>query len=170
MAMTARDVAVPSRIVEAAIEANQQRKEVMVARIRRMLNGTARGKKIGVLGLTFKGQTDDMRESPSIDILTRLHEEGASISAYDPSDPHDAKALLPGVEIRQSALDAAEGADLLVVLTDWMVFATYNLSEFPPLMRVPALLDLRNLFDGIAAQNAGFLRYENLGKASEWIV
>jgi UDPglucose 6-dehydrogenase len=169
MAMTARDVSIPVRIVEAAIEANDRRKETMIYRIRRMCDGKVSGKKIAVLGLTFKGQTDDMRESPSLDILTELCRQGASISAYDPSDPSEAKVLLPGVELCGSAVEAAQDADLLVVLTDWMIFKAYNLAEFSSIMRVPALLDLRNMYDGSAARHAGFARYENLGKASDWI-
>ena len=163
--MTARDVGVPSRIVESAIEANDRRKESMVERVRLLCNGDLQGKKIGVLGVTFKGQTDDMRESPSLDILPRLVGLGAKVVAFDPSDPREAPILLPDVTMVPSAVEAAAGADVLVVLTDWMSFKALDLTPIASAMNRPAMLDLRNLFDREKAAAAGFETYLSLGSA-----
>ncbi|MGA0533604.1 UDP-glucose dehydrogenase family protein [Hansschlegelia sp. KR7-227] len=167
--MTARDAGMPATIVQSAIEANVSRKKSMVERVRRMCGGSVAGKKIAVLGVTFKGQTDDMRESPSLDILPPLVLEGAVVEAYDPSNPHDAAALLPEVTMAESAIAAATDADLIVVLTEWMIFTTIDLAELASVMRTPALLDLRNLFDRGKAEAAGFTRYVSLGQTGESI-
>ena len=133
-----------------------------------LMNRNFAGKRIAIFGLTFKGQTDDMRDSPSLDIVPQIMGEGASVAAFDPAHPHDAKKLLPGIELCATAMDAVEGADLLVVLTDWMVFQTYDLGVFSPRMRTPALLDLRNLYSSKSVRDAGFARFENLGRVHDW--
>jgi len=163
LAATAEDAGVASRIVSAAIAANSARKAAMVERIRRAAGGTLAGRRIGVLGVTFKGQTDDMRESPSLDILPPLVAEGAELVAYDPGEPPEAPRLLPGVTLVASAAAAATDAELLVVLTDWQSFAALDLGALARAMRTPHMLDLRNLFDGQDVLAAGFARYEGLG-------
>ena len=161
--MTARDLGVPLRVVEAAMQSNADRKMEMAERIKRICGGDIAGKTIAVLGLTFKGQTDDMRESPSLDILPALIRSGAKVHAFDPSNPHDAASMLPDVKLFQTPEAAAEGADALVVLTDWMIFKSYDLTEIARVMRDPTMIDLRNLYEAEAAQAAGFKRYVGLG-------
>ncbi|MDB5526494.1 MAG: ugdH [Rhizobium sp.] len=163
MLMTARDSELPARIVQAAIDANEARKGSMTKRVRDIFAGDLRGKRIAVFGLTFKGQTDDMRESPSLDILSAICTEGALVTAYDPSFPREAGALLPEVKLSESATDAAQDAELLVVLTDWMIFKTFNLADYAKVMKTPRMLDLRNMYDAKSARSAGFSYYENLG-------
>jgi UDPglucose 6-dehydrogenase len=161
--MVAQDVSLPLKIVGAAMQANTDRKRDMAARIAKLCGGNIKGKKLAVLGLTFKGQTDDMRESPSLDILPLLVEAGAHVRAFDPSDPHGAADMLPGVELFSSAGAAAMGSDALIVLTDWMVFKSYDLSELAAVMNDPVLIDLRNLFDRQKSVDAGFKNYFDLG-------
>lgn len=161
----AREQGLPITTVEAATKANANRKAFMARRVSDACGGSVRGKTIGVLGLTFKGQTDDMRDSPSLDILPGLVDQGAKVVAFDPSRPVDAPRLLPAIVMVDSALKAAEGADVLVVMTDWGVFATYDLGELAGVMREPVLVDLRNLFDRTAVLKAGFRIYEGLGNA-----
>lgn len=164
---TARDLGMPARIVAAAIEANEKRKISMVARVRRACGGTLVDKQVGVLGLTFKGQTDDMRESPSLDILPALVAEGATVVAFDPSDSDETAKLLPEVVIVDSAIEAARNSDVLVVLTDWMIFKTYDLGELSAALRHAVMVDLRNLFDEDDVLAKGFQAYEGLGYAGK---
>jgi len=161
--MTAKNKNVPARIVEAAMEVNKRRKETMVDRVRAFCQDSVKGKRIAVLGVTFKGQTDDMRDSPSLDILPRLVAEGADVVAFDPSNPSEAAKLLPGVTMAASALEAAKGAEALVVLTDWMSFRSLDLKQLARSMARPEMLDLRNLFDGDKVLRDGFQRYAGLG-------
>lgn len=161
--MTARDIGMPARIVEAAIDANTTRKSSMVDRIRLACDGNLAGKRVAVLGLTFKGQTDDMRESPSLDILPALLAEGASVVAFDPSNPPEAAKLLPEVTMVNDAPDVVRDADVLVVLTDWMIFKTYDLGELSAALRRPVMVDLRNLFNEHEVLDKGFEAYLGLG-------
>lgn len=163
---SAADLAMPCQVVEAAVAANEARKRDMLARIRAACGGEVRGKRIGVLGLTFKGQTDDMRESISLSVLPALVAEGADVRAFDPAASRaEVARLLPGVAHLAEALAVAEQADLLVVLTDWMIFKTYRLTDFAARMQRAHLVDLRNLYDAADAVQSGFVRYEGLGAA-----
>jgi len=162
---TAHDLGVPVRIVEAAVTANAERKKAMAERIAAACDGAVKGKRIAVLGLTFKGQTDDMRDSPSLDIVPALIARGAEVVAYDPSSPKEAARLLPEVTLAESAADAARGADALVVLAEWKVFRSLDLGRLARLMRHRALVDLRNLFTAAEAKAAGFDRYTSIGRA-----
>lgn len=161
---TAADAGVKSLIVSSAVDANNHRKADMVARIVRAAGGDVNGKRIGVLGLTFKGQTDDMRESTSLVVLPALQARGAEVVAFDPSQPHEAANLLPGVKLAGSPKEAADGADVLVVLTDWMVFKTYDYAEIAAVMKSPVLVDLRNLISPAEAKKSGFSQYISLGR------
>lgn len=161
---TAVDTGVESLIVSAAVEANTRRKEDMAERVATAVGGDVKGKKIAVLGVTFKGQTDDMRESTSLVVLPALQARGAKIVAFDPSEPHEAGNLLPGVTMAATPREAAEGADVLVILTDWMVFKTYDFSEIASVMASPVLVDLRNLLNAAEAQRSGFAKYISLGR------
>lgn len=166
--MVAQDVNLPLKIVGAAMQANTDRKRDMAARIVKLCGGNISGKKLAVLGLTFKGQTDDMRESPSLDILPLLVEAGAHVRAYDPSNPHGVDEMLPGVELFPSPDAAAADSEALIVLTDWMVFKSYDLSELAAVMRNPVMIDLRNLFDRQKAMEAGFTNYFSLGSRNSF--
>lgn len=160
---TARDYEVDTLVVKGAIDANTNRKRAMVDRVVKACDGDVSGKRVGVLGLTFKGQTDDMRESPTLDILPQLVELGAKVVAFDPSNPEEAPKLLPQVELVQSHTEAANNADVLLVATDWGVFTSYKLSELAGAMKTPIMVDLRKMFDSKAVVEAGFKKYIGLG-------
>lgn len=161
---TAADAGVKSLVVSSAVDANNHRKSDMVARVVRALGGDVKGRKIAVLGLTFKGQTDDMRESTSLVVLPALQARGAEIIAFDPSHPHDAPRLLPGVKLAKTPVEAATGADLLVILTDWMVFKTYDFRQIATVMASPVMVDMRNLLNAAEAKKFGFQHYVSLGR------
>jgi UDPglucose 6-dehydrogenase len=161
---TAAEYVVPMRIVDAAIEANTQRKDALLKKIEGACGGSVAGKRVAVLGLTFKGQTDDVRESPSIDVIRALSARGAKIHAYDPSQPAAASRLLPNVCIAATPIGAIRGADALVVLTDWKEFIGCDLAELSAYMSDPVMIDLRNLFDEGAVRTNGFRHYVRVGR------
>jgi UDPglucose 6-dehydrogenase len=161
---TATDNGVPMRIVEAAIESNTRRKKSIVNRIEAACGGSLAGKKLAVFGLTFKGQTDDMRESPSLDVVPALLARGAEVQAFDPSMPADALRLLPNVLITETPISAARGADALIVLTDWSDFLKYDLADIAKVMTDPVMIDLRNMFDEGTVRQSGFRRYAGMGR------
>jgi len=161
---TAEEKGVRLRVVEACIAANIERKRAMTDRILAACDGDLAGKRLAVFGLTFKGQTDDMRESPSLDVLPTLLHLGAEVLAYDPSTPKGVAGMLPGVKLAASPQAAAAEADAIVFLTDWREFAEYDLAELADLMADPVLVDLRNLFQGDVALSSGFRRYVSLGR------
>ena len=152
------------RLVETTVQVNEARKAGMAGRIAAACGGSVAGKTVGVLGLTFKPETDDMRESASIPILHRLAEAGATIRAYDPVGMAAAKPLLPqDVVYCTDALEVAEGADVLVVLTEWNMFRALSPAELAKRMRNGVIVDLRNIFDPAAMRAAG-LTYESVGR------
>lgn len=161
---TAAQHVVPMRIVDAAIESNTQRKYAILKKIESACGGSVAGKRLAIFGLTFKGQTDDVRESPSIDLIRALTEQGARIRAYDPSSPAEATRLLPGLCMTTSAIDAVKSADALVVLTDWQQFIDCDLSELSAYMSDPVMLDLRNLYDEQTVCSKGFRHYMRIGR------
>jgi UDPglucose 6-dehydrogenase len=161
----AQDNSIAMSIVSSAVQSNSNRKSEMVQRIYKACNYELNGKTLGVLGLTFKGQTDDMRDSPAIDILNMLiSEHDCQVNAFDPSHPVDADSLVPKISIKETAELAAKDADLLIVLTDWAVFTSYDLKQLSAAMKRPVLLDLRNLFNAASAIEAGFEDYFCLGR------
>lgn len=160
----AADHVVPLRIVDAAIEANGQRKENILRKIEAACGGSVAGKRLAVFGLTFKGQTDDIRESPSIDLVDALHARGARIHAYDPAHPADAFRLLPGLVMTRCAIDAVRNADAMVMLTDWNDFLNLDLGELAAYMSDPVLVDMRNLFDEAMVLRCGFRHYARIGR------
>lgn len=162
---TASEHAVPLRIVSAAIESNALRKEQILRRIEKACGGSIKDKRIAVLGLTFKGQTDDVRESPSIDVIQLLVGAGAHIRAYDPARPHEASRLLPQVFMEGSAIDAVRSADAVVVMTEWKAFEALDLADLADHMADPVMLDMRNLFSERLAVDSGFRRYERVGRS-----
>ena len=161
---TAAEHVVPMRIVDAAIEANTQRRESILKKIEAACGGSVKGKRLAVFGLTFKGKTDDVRESPSIDVIQALLKRGAKIHAYDPSHPADACRLLPNLWMASTAVDAVKSADALVVLTDWQHFIDCDLGELAAYMSDPVMVDLRNLFEEDVVRSNGFRHYMRLGR------
>jgi UDPglucose 6-dehydrogenase len=136
----------------------------MAARVIATAGGSVRGRTVGILGLTFKPETDDMREAPAIPIVGRLAEDGAAIRAFDPAGMESARPLLPeSVVYCRDALDAARGADLLVVLTEWNEFRAIAPERLREAMRGNLIVDLRNLYEPAAMQAAGF-RYHSIGR------
>ncbi|HTZ70749.1 MAG TPA: UDP-glucose/GDP-mannose dehydrogenase family protein [Acetobacteraceae bacterium] len=164
MVRIAQDYGAPTRLVEAVVSVNDARKASMAARIVAAAGGDVRGKTIAVLGLTFKPETDDMRDAPSIPIVGRLVEDGASVRAFDPEGMAQARPLLPpGVAYCRDAMDAAAGADLLVVLTEWNEFRAIAPQRLREAMRGDLIIDLRNLYEPAAIRAAGF-RYQSVGR------
>ena len=163
---TAREAKSPLSIIEQVEKANMERKIAMAARIESAAGGSVRGKTIAVLGVTFKPNTDDMREAPSLVILPMLQARGAEIRACDPQGRPHAELLLPEVAWYANPLEAADGADVLVVLTEWNEFRALNLKTLRQVMRGRALVDLRNVYSPKLAEYAGF-SYTGIGRARQ---
>ena len=164
MVRIAQDYGAPSRLIEAVVGVNDARKAGMAARIVHAAGGSVRGKTIAILGLTFKPETDDMRDSPAIPIVGRLVEDGATIRAFDPQGTEQARPLLPpDITYCRDALDAATGADLLVVVTEWNEFRAIPPERLHAAMRGDLIVDLRNLYEPAAMRAAGF-RYVSIGR------
>jgi UDPglucose 6-dehydrogenase len=163
MIRTAREARSPITLIEQVEKVNNERKIAMAARIEKAAGGSVRGKTVAALGVTFKPNTDDMRDAPSLVILPLLAERGAAIRAYDPQGRKQAEPMLPGIEWCASALEAAKGADIAVVLTEWNEFRALNLADMRKLMRGDALVDLRNVFRADYAEQCGF-SYSSIGR------
>jgi UDPglucose 6-dehydrogenase len=154
---TAQDYGAPSRLVEATVAVNDARKSSMAMRVIAACGGSVRGKTIAVLGLTFKPETDDMRDAPSLSIVARLVGDGATIRAFDPEGMEQARPQLPaGVGYCRDAFDAARGADALVLITEWNEFRALSPVRLRDTMRGRVLVDLRNVYDPVAMRQAGF--------------
>ena len=161
---TAQDYGAPSRLVEATVAVNDARKSSMAMRVINACGGSVRGKTIAVLGLTFKPETDDMRDAPAISIVARLAGDGAAIRAFDPEGVDQARSVLPdGVTYCRDAFDAAAGADALVLITEWNEFRALSPTRLLSTMRGRVLVDLRNVYDPIAMRQAGF-EYHCVGR------
>jgi UDPglucose 6-dehydrogenase len=164
LARTAEESGSPVRLVETTIAVNEKRKAAMADRVVSAMGGSVAGKAIAVLGLTFKPETDDMREAPSLSVLPRLAAAGARLRAFDPAGMACARQLLPAsVEYAANALDAADGADALVLLTEWNEFRALPPERLRRAMRGDVLLDFRNVYDPAAMRAAGF-RYHSIGR------
>jgi UDPglucose 6-dehydrogenase len=164
LAHTAQDAGSPVRLVETTVAVNEARKAAMAERVVAAMGGSVAGKTIAVLGLTFKPETDDMRDAPSLSVLPPLAAAGARLRAFDPSNTDYARRLLPAsVEYAASALEAAEGADALVLLTEWNAFRALSPARLRAAMRGDVLLDFRNVYDPEAMRAEGF-RYHSIGR------
>jgi len=152
----------PLKVVEAAVEVNDAQAGRMVEKIRGLL-GSLRGKRIGVLGLAFKPNTSDTRESPAIRIIQALLADGALVRAYDPVAIPEARPLLTGVEFGTDAYDTASGCDALVLATEWNQFRSLDLPRLKGLLRSPVLVDLRNVYEPADMKRLGF-RYAGVGR------
>jgi UDPglucose 6-dehydrogenase len=135
----------------------------MANRVRDALGGSVEGKQIAVLGLTFKPNTDDMRDAPSVPLINGLLAGGAKVTAFDPVGREQAEPLLPGVSFARSAEEAADGADAVVIVTEWDEFRALDLGEMAGRMRGNMLVDLRNIYDRAEAEEAG-LAYRGIGR------
>ena len=161
---TAVDAGSPVRLVETTVEVNDARKKAMAGRVEKALDGDLSGKTVAVLGLTFKPNTDDMRDSPSLDLVPALGAAGATVRAFDPEGMHEAKALLKGVDFRDGPYDAVEGADVVVIVTEWDPFRALDLDRLKSLVKQPVIVDLRNIYRPEDMRAKGF-RYTSIGRA-----
>ena len=163
---TARDSGAPLRIVEAVADINATRKRAMAQRVIDACGGDVNGRTIAILGVTFKPNTDDMRESPSLDIVPMLQAAGAGIRAYDPEGMAEAGPLLPGVSWCDSAYDALLDADAVVILTEWNQFRNLDLDRVKALLKAPVFIDFRNIYNPREMAEAGF-SYTSIGRPLE---
>ena len=160
---TADKFGVDQRIVRTTVQVNDERKAGMVERVERALGGDLQGKRIAVLGLAFKPNTDDMRDAPSIPLVEALLERGAEVSAFDPVAREQAEKIFTGIEFAANAEQAAAGADALVIVTEWDEFRALDLHKIAGTLRGKVLVDLRNVYDRDDAQAAG-LAYYGVGR------
>jgi UDPglucose 6-dehydrogenase len=164
---TAQDYGTPSRIVETVAAVNDQRKRAMGRKVVAACGGSVRGKTIAVLGLTFKPNTDDMRDAPSIAVITALQDGGATIRAFDPEGMEQAKAVLPaGVAYCRDAYECVAGADAAVIVTEWNIFRALDLDRVKAAMAAPVLIDLRNVYRPEQVRAKGFT-YDDVGRGSD---
>jgi UDPglucose 6-dehydrogenase len=163
---TAQDHASPLRIVEAVAAVNDARKRAMARKVSAALGGDVRGKTVAVLGLTFKPNTDDMREAPSIPLITALQDMGAKVRAYDPVGMEQAKGLVGNVTFCEDAYSCAKGAAALVIVTEWEQFRALDFDRLKAIMAQPVLVDLRNVYRPDEMSRRGFA-YEGVGRARD---
>ena len=156
LARTGQEYAAPMQIVETVIRVNDEVKRRMVAKLRDLCGGSFNGKKIAVLGVTFKPDTDDMRDAPALTIVPALVGGGAEVTVTDPQGAHEGTAMLPGVAWADDAYAAAQGADLIVILTEWREFRALDLGRLAGTMAQARLADLRNIHTAAETQEAGF--------------
>ena len=160
---TAHDHGVPLRLVETVAAVNEQRKRAMARKVAAAVDGSIRGKTIAVLGLTFKPNTDDIRESPAIPLITALHDLGATVQAYDPAGMEQAKRELPSVIYCNNAYNAAQDAEAVVIATEWEQFRALDLARLKSVMARPVIIDLRNIYRIDEMKRADF-RYMAIGR------
>lgn len=160
---TAQDAGSPVRIIETVAAVNEQRKRAMARKIIQAMGGDVRGRRVAVLGLTFKANTDDMREAPSIPVIQGLQDHGAEIAAYDPEGMEQAKLVLTGVSYESNPYSCAQNADALVIVTEWEQFRALDLRRLKDAMRTPVLVDLRNIYRDADARRHGF-SYVSIGR------
>jgi UDPglucose 6-dehydrogenase len=160
----AQEYGAPSRLIESVVAVNDARKAGMAARVIAACRGSVRGKAIAVLGLTFKPETDDMRDAPSLPIVARLVQDGAMVRVFDPKGMEQARTILPpDVTYCRDALDAATGADALVLVTEWNEFRALSPAQLGGAMRGRIVIDLRNVYDPVAMRQGGF-SYHAVGR------
>jgi UDPglucose 6-dehydrogenase len=162
LSTVARQFGSETKIVDTVIEVNELQRQAMIPKIEKLIGNFA-GKKIGVLGLSFKPETDDMRESPAIDIIKELVKQGAKIKAFDPVAMEEAKHSLPDIEYATDEYDAIEGADILVFLTEWNQFRALDMEKVKSLLKTPKIADLRNIYEPRIMREMGF-EYVGVGR------
>jgi UDPglucose 6-dehydrogenase len=164
LARIGQEHAVPQRITETVIAVNDGVKRRMIEKAVNLCGGSVAGSKIAVLGVTFKPNTDDMREAPSLTIVPAMIGAGAKVHVSDPQGRREGEALLPGVVWEEDAYSAASGADLVIVLTEWNEYRALDLAKLAQAMRTPRMADFRNIYDRETAMIAGFVAYEGVGR------
>ena len=163
---TAEDAGAPIRLIETTVAINESRKRAMARKVVAVCNGSVRGKTIGVLGLTFKPNTDDMRDAPSLSIIQALQDAGAQVRAYDPEGMDAARSMLQNVDFCTSPYDAAKGASAVVIVTEWDALRALDLPRLRSVMSGDGLVDLRNIYRPVDAETAGFA-YVSVGRGAE---
>ena len=163
----AQDFGSPLRLVETTVAVNDQRKRAMGRKVIAACGGSVRGKTVGILGLTFKPNTDDMREAPSLAIIQALVDAGAHIKAFDPEGMRAAAEILPGIEFVCGAYEAAKDAEALVIVTEWNAFRSLDFPRLKTLMASPVLVDLRNIYRKSEVEPHGFV-YESVGRGNDF--
>ena len=164
LARIGQEHAVPQRITETVIAVNDGVKRRMIEKALNLCGGSVAESKIAVLGVTFKPNTDDMREAPSLTIVPAMIGAGAKVHIVDPQGRREGEALLPGIIWEEDAYSAASGADLLIVLTEWNEYRVLDLAKLAQAMRTPRMADFRNIYDREAVMSAGFMAYEGVGR------
>ena len=165
---TAEDYDSPTRIIEAVVKVNDSRKRAMGRKVIDALsaqsgNSNVRGKKVALLGLTFKPNTDDMRDAPSIAIAQTLQDAGVEVTAHDPEGMDLAAPLMPGVTMARNAFEAAQDADAVVIVTEWDAFRALDLDKLKTIVKAPVLVDLRNVYDPAEVRAKGY-EYSSIGR------
>ena len=166
LARIGQDHGAPVRIVETVIAVNEEIKRRMVEKLLDLCEGSFNRRTVAVLGVTFKPNTDDMREAPALTIVPALVGGGAHVRLCDPKGRHEGEALLPGTDWHDSPYVAAEGADLVVILTEWNEFRALDLSRLARVMATPRMADLRNVYSAAEAARAGFTAYDSVGRTA----
>ncbi|NBW08851.1 MAG: UDP-glucose/GDP-mannose dehydrogenase family protein [Caulobacteraceae bacterium] len=161
---TASDAGTPVKLVETTVAVNDARKKAMAGRVEKALDGDLKGKTVAVLGLTFKPNTDDMRDAPSLDVVPALIAAGATVQAFDPEGMHEAGKMLTGVDFKEDPYAAITGADVLVILTEWDQFRALDLDKVKLLLKTPTVVDLRNVYRPDDMRARGF-KYSSIGRA-----
>jgi UDPglucose 6-dehydrogenase len=164
LARIGQEHAVPMQITETVIKVNEEVKRRMIDKITDLLDGQVNGKTVAVLGVTFKPNTDDMRDAPSLTIVPALVGYGAKVRVADPEGRREGEALLPGVKWAENAYQAAMGADVVVILTEWNEYRGLDLERMARKMATPRMADLRNVYSRQEALDAGFVQYTSIGR------
>ncbi len=164
LARIGQEHATPMQITETVIKVNEEVKRRMIGKITDLCDGSVNGRTIAILGVTFKPNTDDMREAPSLTIVPALVGNGARVRVVDPQGRREGEALLPGVEWIEDAYKAVEGADAVVLLTEWNEFRALDLARMAGAMKTPRMADLRNIYSAVDARAAGFEAYVGVGR------
>ncbi len=162
LSSVAKQFGAESRIVDTVIEVNELQRQAMIPKIENLIS-TFEGKQIGVLGLSFKPETDDMRESPAIDIIKEMQKRGAKVRAFDPVAMKEAQKCLPDIDYAKDEYDAIEGADVLVFLTEWNQFRALDMKKVKTLLKSPNIADLRNIYKPEDMREMGF-NYVGVGR------
>ncbi|NBB63333.1 nucleotide sugar dehydrogenase [Pseudomonas sp. ODNR1LW] len=160
---TAQQYGAPVKLIETTVEVNDARKKAMADRVEATLGESISGKTVALLGLTFKPNTDDMRDAPSLDIAPALIAAGAKVQAFDPEGMHEAAKLMPDVVMKANAYEAVEGADAVVIITEWDRFRALDLDHVKSLMNQPVMVDLRNVYRADEMERRGF-KYSDIGR------
>lgn len=166
LVQTANDAGAPVRLIETTVAVNAARKKAMAERVRHAVGGGLSGKTVALLGLTFKPNTDDMRDAPSLDVVPALLAGGATVKAFDPEGMEEARKLLVDVTYANSPYEAVDGADVLVILTEWDQFRALDLVRIKSLLKAPVIVDLRNIYRPEQMQRLGF-QYVSVGRPEE---